>query len=128
MSKQYIIMYVSGVATSYYCGYSEKWLCNQWVSCLDSNTPKIKVYSSLKDAEKDLRKIYNKVTIHTQNNYGIYEYQPEHVIPAKIGPLVTTEKENVINNLCFVRENFLVAGSFSSDLITKAINYIKENT
>ena len=128
MSKQYIIMYVSSVATSYYCGYSEKWR-NQWVSCLDSNTPKIKVYSSLKDAEEDFWKLRIAViTYDTQNNYGIYEYQAEQVIPAKIGPLVTTEKENVINNLCFVRENFLVAGSFSSDLITKAINYIKGNT
>lgn len=126
MSKQYIIMYKVEKATSYYCGYSNTWNRHQWVSCLDTN-PKVKIYSSPQSAEKDLWKIRNEGTVgQWPNDCNIYEYQPEQVIPAKVGKLVTTEKETVLSDLHFVEVTLREHSPYCCGLITKAMNYIKE--
>lgn len=124
MSKQYIIMYVNAGRESYYAGPSKAYGLN-WIHDQHSGK-KVTVFNNLKDAEKILWEMCNGI-VPTQN-YNIYEYQIEQVIPAKIGIMVRTDKGNVLSDLEFIRDNVIKPDPYYRHLITKAMNYIKENT
>jgi hypothetical protein len=124
MSKQYIIMYVNAGRESYYAGPSKAYGLS-WIHDQHSGK-KVTVFNNPKDAEKILWEMRSGIV--PAGNFNIYEYQPEQVIPAKIGNLVNTEKENVLNGLHFVEVTLHSHSPYCCELIKKAMNYIKENT
>ena len=111
---QYVI--ISNQAT-YYCGPNKDYVyrMGHWTNSLDKAT----VFTSLKEAKDIFKNVKND---YLSNSFCIVEYNPP-----TLGKVVIHEKETVLNNLRFVRDSVLNPDSYYRDLITTAIDYIKEN-
>ena len=130
MSKQYIIIKNCGFSGIYYSGLRSFYTSNWIYGSVKDVSKNVTVFDDLHSAERVLLDIRNNAELvdNSANKYSIYEYQPEQVIPAKVGNLVNTEKENVLNCLHFVEVTLHSHSPYCCELIKKAMNYIKENT
>lgn len=120
MTKQYVIQCNHG---SYYCGPIQDYVykMGHWSNLLSTAT----VFSSLEEARDIVKNVKN---VYGSNSFYIREY-----IPATVGSIVQSEKQDVINDLQEVVDridntpyNYINVNGFKPS-IEKALKFIEEN-